>query len=71
MVPQKDTKQDEYAKNLEKHLPKMNTQKQNNYIVHTVFLEYFNIKNKHFLILPFSLSRNSSAPKTKSIFQML
>ena len=44
MVPQKDTKQDEYAKNLEKHLPKMNTQKQNNYIVHTGFLEYFNIK---------------------------
>ena len=32
---------------------------------HTVILEYFNIKNKHFLILPSSLSRYSS-PKTKN-----
>ena len=33
--------------------------------LHTVILEYFNIKNKHFLILPSSLSIYSSAPKTK------
>jgi hypothetical protein len=38
---------------------------------HTVILEYFNIKNKHFLVLPSSFSRNSSAPKRKRIFQML
>ena len=38
---------------------------------HTIILEYFNIKNKHFLILPSSLSRYSSAPKMKRIFQML
>ena len=38
---------------------------------HTVILEYFNIKNKHFQILPSSLSKYSLAPKTKRIFQML
>ena len=37
---------------------------------HTFILEYFNISN-FLLILPFSLSRYSSAPKTKTIFQML
>ena len=36
----------------------------------TVILEYFNIKEKCFLTLPSSLSRYSSAPKTKRIFQM-
>ena len=40
--------------------------------IHTVILEYFNMKmNKLFLILPSSLFRYSLAPKTKRIFQML
>ena len=38
---------------------------------HIVILEYFNVKNKYFLILPFSFSRYSLAPKTKIMFQML
>ena len=38
---------------------------------HTVILEYFNIKNKHFQILPSSLSKYSLAPNTNRIFQML
>ena len=36
----------------------------------TVILEYFKWKNTNFLILPSSLSRYSSAPKTERIFQM-
>ena len=40
-------------------------------VPHTAILEYFDIKNKHFLILPSSLSTYSSAAKTKRIFQML
>ena len=40
-------------------------------IKHTVILEYFNLKQKALLILPSSLNRYSSAPKTKRIFQML
>ena len=38
---------------------------------HTFILEYFNIKNRHFLILSLSFYRYSLAPKTKRIFQML
>ena len=33
---------------------------------YNVILEYFNMKNKHFLILPSSLCRYSSAAKTKT-----
>ena len=41
-------------------------------ISHCYFIIFYvTWKNKHFLIFPSSLSRYSSAPKTKRIFQML
>ena len=38
---------------------------------HTVILEYFNIEEFHFLILPSSLFRYSYEPQTKRIFECL
>ena len=38
---------------------------------HTVIFKYSNIKNKHLLILPSDIARNSLAPNAKNIFEIL